>query len=53
MQNGELNYAGIASSSGFADQSHFIRNFKLMSGYTPLAFSQHCHPYSDLFTNPI
>ncbi len=53
MQNGELNYAGIASASGFADQSHFIRNFKLMSGYTPLAFSQHCHPYSDLFTNPI
>ena len=53
MQNGEVNYAGIASACGFSDQSHFIRNFKSMSGYTPRAFSQHCRPYSDLFTNPV
>lgn len=53
MQNGELNYAGIASACGFSDQSHFIRNFKSMSGYTPRTLCQYCHPYSDLFTNPI
>lgn len=53
MQNGELNYAGIASACGFSDQSHFIRNFKSMSGYTPRTLSQYCHPYSDLFTIPV
>lgn len=52
MQNGELNYAGIASACGFSDQSHFIRDFKAMSGHTPRTLSQYCLPYSDLFTNP-
>lgn len=53
MQNGELNYAGIASACGFSDQSHFIRNFKSMSGYTPRTLNQYCNPYSDLLTNPV
>ncbi len=52
MQNGELNYAGITSACGFSDQSHFIRNFKSMSGHTPRTLCQYCHPYSDLFANP-
>ena len=52
MQNGEKNYAGIAYACGFSDQSHFIRDFKAMSGYTPRSLSEYCLPYSDLFTNP-
>ena len=52
MQNGESNYAEIAAECGYSDQSHFIRNFKKLSGYTPQAIIKHCAPYSDLFTNP-
>ncbi len=52
MQKGERNFAGIAAECGFSDQSHFIRDFKSMSGNTPQAITQHCMPYSDLFTNP-
>ena len=52
MQRGESNYAGIAAECGYSDQSHFIRNFKELSGYTPEALIKHCAPYSDLFTAP-
>ncbi len=52
MQSGESNYAGIAAECGYSDQSHFIRNFKELSGYTPESLLKHCTPYSDLFTNP-
>jgi AraC-like DNA-binding protein len=52
MQKGECNYAGIAAECGYSDQSHFIRNFKELSGYTPQSLIKHCAPYSDLFTNP-
>ena len=37
---------------GYADQSHFIREFKQFSGYTPLSLLNVCKPYSDLFNNP-
>lgn len=52
MQQGESNYAGIAAECGYSDQSHFIRNFKDLSGFTPETLIKHCTPYSDLFTNP-
>lgn len=52
MQRGESNYAGIAAECGYSDQSHFIRNFKELSGFTPETLIKHCTPYSDLFTNP-
>lgn len=52
MQNGEQNYAEIAYACGFSDQSHFIRDFKAMSGHTPSTLCQYSLPYSDLFTNP-
>lgn len=52
MQHGEDNYAGIAADCGYADQSHFIKEFKEMSGHTPGAICNYCTPYSDLFTCP-
>jgi len=52
MQQGERNYAGIAAECCYSDQSHFIRNFKELSGYTPETLIKHCTPYSDLFSNP-
>ncbi len=55
MQNysGERSQAQIAHSSGYADQSHFIREFKKFSGHTPVSLLKVSTPYSDLFTNPI
>lgn len=53
MQRGENNYAGIAAECGYSDQSHLIKNFKELSGYTPEALIKHSTPYSDLFTNPV
>ena len=49
----EINQAQIAYTSGYADQSHFIREFKKFCGYTPLSLLKVSNPYSDLFTNPV
>ena len=53
MQQGNINYADIAVASGYSDQSHFIREFKSMTGHTPKSLLSISQPYSDLFTNPI
>ena len=53
MQCGERNHAGIAAASGYSDQSHFIREFKSMTGHTPKSLLSICQSYSDLFTTPI
>lgn len=53
LQRGANNYARIAVDCGYADQSHLIRDFKVLSGFTPQSLIKHCSPYSDLFTNPI
>lgn len=52
-QHGEINQAQIACASGYADQSHFIREFKKFCGYTPVSLLKIATPYSDLFTNPL
>ena len=49
----DANQAQLAYQCGYADQSHFIREFKQCSGYTPLSLLNVCKPYSDLFNNPI
>lgn len=49
----EINQAQIAYASGYADQSHFIRDFKKFCGYTPMSLLKVSNPYSDLFTNPV
>ena len=47
-----ISQAQLAYQCGYADQSHFIREFKQFSGHTPVALLNICQPYSDLFTNP-
>ncbi|MEY8687739.1 DUF6597 domain-containing transcriptional factor [Bacteroides sp. AN502(2024)] len=49
----EINLAQIAYTSGYADQSHFIREFKKFSGYTPMSLLKVSNPYADLFTDPV
>lgn len=53
MQCGERNFAGIAVDCGYSDQSHFIREFRQMSGHTPKGLLNYCAPYSDLFSTPL
>lgn len=53
QQFGKINQAQIAYECGYADQSHFIREFKRFCGYTPLSLLKISRPYSDLFTNPV
>lgn len=48
----DTNQTQLAYQCGYADQSHFIREFKQFSGYTPLALLNVCNPYSDLFNDP-
>lgn len=53
MQCGDTDYIGIATELRYSDQSHFIREFKAMSGRTPTSLLTVCTPYSDLYTNPV
>ncbi|MGK7397489.1 MAG: DUF6597 domain-containing transcriptional factor [Candidatus Cyclobacteriaceae bacterium M3_2C_046] len=40
----------LAHHCGYYDQSHFINDFKLLSGYTPSQFFKNQDVYSDYFT---
>lgn len=53
MQNGRGADAAMAYDCGYADQSHFIREFKAFSGRTPGRLRECRRPYSDLFTTPV
>lgn len=52
MQNGNRNFADIAYSCGYADQSHFIRECRRYSGITPAELLKTQPVYSDLFASP-
>lgn len=52
MQLGSRDYPGIAYACGYADQSHFIRDFRQFSGLTPRQLATRDTPYSDLYTDP-
>ena len=50
---GNISQADLAYTCGYADQSHLIREFRKLCGYTPLSLLEITTPYSDLFTSPI
>lgn len=52
MQNGNRNFADIAYSCGYSDQSHFIRECRRYSGTTPAELLKIQQVYSDLFASP-
>jgi AraC-like DNA-binding protein len=37
-------WSAIASDAGYADQSHFIREFRALTGATPVAYAAERHP---------
>ena len=41
VKNSSLSLTEIAYYAGFADQSHYIRNFKHYTGFTPKTFQKH------------
>ena len=53
LKQHDINHTQIAYASGYADQSHYIREFKRISGYTPKSLLKISEPYSDLFTIPV
>lgn len=52
MQNGYRDFADIAYSCGYADQSHYIRECRRYSGTTPAELLRTQPVYSDLFASP-
>lgn len=38
------NWSAIASDAGYADQAHFIREFRALTGVTPVAYAMERHP---------
>ena len=53
MQSGESVLSQVAYASGYADQSHFIREFRRFSGVTPAMLLKTTSIHSDLFSNPV
>lgn len=53
MQLGFHDNTDIAYANGYADQSHFIREFHKFSGMTPRQLAEYQTPYSDLYTVPV
>lgn len=45
-----INLTQLSYESGFFDQSHLIKEFKAMSGYTPGEYLSVCAPHSDYFS---
>lgn len=45
-----IHFTQLAFDCGFYDQSHLIREFKALSGYTPAEYLVHCPPHSDYFS---
>lgn len=52
MENGNRDFADIAYSCGYSDQSHFIRECRHYSGTTPVELLKTQPVYSDLFASP-
>lgn len=46
----QTSLTSLAYESGFFDQSHMIKEFKRLSGYTPSEYLSICPPHSDYFS---
>lgn len=42
--------AQLAAECGYYDQSHLIKEFRTLSGYTPVEYVSVCAPFSDYFS---
>ncbi|MHA4809016.1 DUF6597 domain-containing transcriptional factor [Flavitalea flava] len=51
IQANDQKLTGIAYDSGYFDQSHFIREFKLFTGITPTSFATQAFPINQLLAN--
>lgn len=51
-RGGTADWAQLACDCGYADQSHFIREFRRLSGLTPTALALSGTVHSDLFSDP-
>lgn len=45
-----IGWAALAAECGYFDQSHMIREFRALSGYTPGEYLALCPPHSDYFS---
>jgi AraC-like DNA-binding protein len=45
----QISWAALAADCGYFDQSHMIRDFRALSGYTPGEYLAACPPHSDYF----
>ncbi len=48
--DGRISLAALAYQCGYFDQSHMIKEFKSLSGYTPGEYLAACPPHSDYFS---
>ncbi len=48
--NPGIGWATLAADCGYFDQSHMIRDFRALSGYTPGEYLAACPPHSDYFS---
>lgn len=46
----EISFTRLAYQCGYFDQSHMIKEFKSLSGYSPREFLTICTPHSDYFS---
>ena len=53
LHQGKIKYGDLAYTCGYSDQSHLIREFRKLCGYTPLTLLEVATPYSDLFATPV
>jgi len=45
----QISFTSLAYECGYFDQSHMVKEFKLLSGYTPSEYIVACPPHSDYF----
>lgn len=48
-QHPQMSLTTLACACGYFDQSHMIKDFKILSGYTPGEYIAVCKPHSDYF----